>query len=251
MKKTDKMIKIVAHRGTPTLAPENTLISFRKAAQLGAKAIEFDVHLSRDGQLVVHHDYSLGHPDNGSGLIYEKDWKQIQKVDAGAWFSSEFTGEKIPSLEDIFREFGKDLEYEIELKGTTIEFLDKVIRLVEKYGLNKNIEFTSPHLPLLSQLKRMEQGAKIGIFLTVFPKWMDRKLGGKIIVDMMALMQAQVAHLPKEILTSSLINSLHKAGFLVHAADCNTPDEIKTAISLGCDQLSTNHFELAKKIANI
>lgn len=248
MTKRKKQIKIIAHRGASMIAPENTIASFRKALQLGAKAIELDVHFSKDGHLVVHHDYLLGHPDNGKGLIYKKDWKQIKNVDAGTWFSSEFKGEKIPSLEDVFREFGGDFEYEIELKGTTLKFLNEVFDLVRQYGLSKNIEFTSPHLPILMQVKELSRNAKIGIFFSVFPKWMGQELGEKIIVDTMSLMKAEVAHLPREILKSALVNSLHKAGFLVHAADCNSQDEIKTAISLGCDQFSTNDLELAQKI---
>lgn len=250
MNKWKKNVKIVAHRGASSIAPENTMSSFRKAFQLGARAIELDVHFSKDGRLVVHHDYSLGHPDNGTGLIHESNWQQIQSVDAGSWFSPEFKGERIPDLEEVFREFSSDFDYEIELKGTTIEFLNKIISLVMKYGVDKNVEFTSPHLPILLQLKKMRLNAKVGVFFSAFPEWMDQRLGEKIVVDTMILMESQTAHLSKKILTNTLVNALHAAGFEVHAADCNSSVEIKSAISLRCDQLSTNNFELAQKIVN-
>jgi len=67
--------KLIAHRGDTKNYPENTLSAFKAALENGADAIELDLHLTSDGELIIHHDYYLGNPDDGEGKIYEKDLK--------------------------------------------------------------------------------------------------------------------------------------------------------------------------------
>ena len=83
---------IVAHRGDTQSAPENTLPAFANAIKKGADGIELDVHLTEDGQLVVHHYFGLGTTTSGSGLLIEKKLAEIKQADAGSWFSSAFSG---------------------------------------------------------------------------------------------------------------------------------------------------------------
>lgn len=245
-----KRIKIIAHRGVPALTPENTLASFRKAKELGAKAIELDVHVSSDGAIVVHHDYALGYSDGSSSLIRNEKAASIRKIDAGNWFSPEFAGEKIPFLDEVFSEFGDSLEYELELKGSTIEFLKKVLDMVINHRLFDRVEFTSPHLPLLCRLTEHYPQAKCGVFFSAYPEWMDVALGEEVMLDTMLLVRASVAHLPLSVITTRVVEKLHSQKYLVHAVDCNTEVEIQSALSLGCDQFSTNELQLAQRVIN-
>ena len=84
--------QLVAHRGYSKKYPENTLSAFRATKELNADGIELDVHLTNDGNLVVHHDYYFGKPDNGEGQIFQKDLAYIQELTIG-------DNEKIPTLE--------------------------------------------------------------------------------------------------------------------------------------------------------
>ena len=93
---------IIGHRGAAGEAPENTLASFALALEQGAQAIELDVHVTKDGEIVVCHDETLDRTTNGSGLICDQNWKDIQMLDAGAWFSEKFKGERIPLLSEVF-----------------------------------------------------------------------------------------------------------------------------------------------------
>ncbi|MEI6327014.1 MAG: glycerophosphodiester phosphodiesterase family protein [Candidatus Roizmanbacteria bacterium] len=240
--------KIIAHRGASSLAPENTLASFRKAHALGIRAIELDVHLSADGALVVHHDYALGKPDNGTGLISEMTLATIKQADAGGWYAPEFRGERIPTLDEVFQEFGTEIEYEIELKGTSTAFVEKVCALVDAHGLMSHIEFTSPHIALLCHIAHRRPDARCGIFFDAYPSWMSPVTGDRILIDMLTLASAKVAHIPKGILTRILVDRLHANDFIVHAANCDTEDEVRHALSLGIDQFSTNDVLLAMKI---
>lgn len=90
----------IAHRGASARAPENTLAAFREAIRLGADCIELDVHLSADGVPVVIHDDSVDRTTNGRGPVSALTSRHLRRLDAGAWFSSRFRGERIPTLEE-------------------------------------------------------------------------------------------------------------------------------------------------------
>src|SRR5487761_2714173 len=90
---------IIAHRGGGTLAPENTLAGMRKAKELGFAGVEFDVMLAGDATPILMHDESLARTTNGSGAVAETAYRDMQKLDAGSWFSRAHTGEPVPSFE--------------------------------------------------------------------------------------------------------------------------------------------------------
>ena len=97
----------------------------------GAERIELDVHESSDGEIVVHHDYTLGNTNNGDGPIHKSSWDELSNLDAGAWFSMEFAGTRIPLLSEVLSEFGPRIEYEIELKGLIMRFLKRSYPLLK------------------------------------------------------------------------------------------------------------------------
>jgi glycerophosphoryl diester phosphodiesterase len=90
----------IAHRGASARAPENTLAAFTEAIRLGADAIELDVHLSSDGVPVVIHDDTVDRTTNGRGPVAAISVRDLRRLDAGAWFSSRFRGERVPTLEE-------------------------------------------------------------------------------------------------------------------------------------------------------
>lgn len=95
--------EIIAHRGFSAIAPENTLAAFREAIAHRANSIEFDVQLSSDGIPVIIHDPTVERTTNGSGKVRDKTLEQLKKLDAGSWFSPNFTGETIPTLQEALK----------------------------------------------------------------------------------------------------------------------------------------------------
>ena len=81
------MTKIFAHRGSKGTHPENTLTSFKEAVRVGSDGIELDVHLTKDGHLVVIHDETVDRTTNGTGEIRNLTLAKIKAMDAGSWFS--------------------------------------------------------------------------------------------------------------------------------------------------------------------
>jgi glycerophosphoryl diester phosphodiesterase len=240
--------RIIAHRGYSQKYPENTLISLKKAKELRADGIELDVHATSDSKLVIAHDYSLEKMSKKQGYIFEQSFEKIKKLDAGSWFNEAFREERIPTLQQVFDVIGKDMHYEIELKGFTINFINQVVSLAKERNLLNNIEFTSPHVSLLFRLKSLYPQAKIGLFVAPFPSWMDKELGHTLLLNNLKLGMFDVAHCPLSMINSALINLLRHNSILIHTADCNSKEELKSAYQLGVDQLSTNNLETALKL---
>ena len=108
---------VIGHRGVAGLAPENTLASFRRAAALGLTMVEFDVRLSSDGHPIVFHDDLLDRTTNGHGPVEDWPLARLKELDAGAWFSTEFGGEPIATLDEVLllcRELGLRVNLEIK-----------------------------------------------------------------------------------------------------------------------------------------
>ncbi|MFI3256956.1 MAG: glycerophosphodiester phosphodiesterase family protein, partial [Spirochaetales bacterium] len=128
----EKRPLLFAHRGVSSLAPENTLAAFKKAKELGIPGVELDVHLTKDGQLVVIHDESIvrtgriyttgmSEPQPAPNITVEKStWEELQQYDFGVWFSQEFAGEKLPLLSEVLDLLGSDTYVDIEIKIDTL-----------------------------------------------------------------------------------------------------------------------------------
>lgn len=99
----------VAHRGHSIAYPENTVVAYRKAIEMGVEMIECDVNLTSDGHLVMIHDATLDRTTDGRGRVNAATLDEVQRLDAGSKFSAEFAGERIPLTEDtllLFKEAG-------------------------------------------------------------------------------------------------------------------------------------------------
>ena len=131
---------IFAHRGYSSTAPENTLAAFQEAQNRGVPGIELDIHLCSSGELVVTHDDNLKRVTGYDGLVENMEYREIKKLDAGSWKGDNFSGLKIPILEDVFDLLGSSVYYDIEIKTrqtskTGIE--TRLKKLIESYKLEQ------------------------------------------------------------------------------------------------------------------
>jgi glycerophosphoryl diester phosphodiesterase len=110
--------KVIGHRGAPFRAPENTLASFTKAAELGVTWVEFDVRLSLEGRVIVFHDDTLGRLSDGVGKVGATPLQDLLARDVGSHFDPAYNGERIPTLEKALLQFRKlGLAFNLEMKG--------------------------------------------------------------------------------------------------------------------------------------
>ena len=127
---------IYAHRGSSGTHPENTLAAFREAARLPIYGVEFDVHLTKDGELVVIHDETIDRTSNGKGFVKDMTLAELRSFDFGSWFSDEFRGEPIPTLHEVLEVFSETSHHlNIELKSDIFPYegmAEKVVAMVQR-----------------------------------------------------------------------------------------------------------------------
>lgn len=138
---------IYAHRGSSGTHPENTLAAFKHAASLPIHGVEFDVHLTKDGELVVIHDEKINRTSNGKGFVKDLTLAELRTYDFGSWFSIQFKDEKIPLLTEVLDVFSNTTQHiNIELKTDVIAYegiVEKVVQLVESMELQSRVVISS------------------------------------------------------------------------------------------------------------
>jgi glycerophosphoryl diester phosphodiesterase len=109
-------VAVFAHRGASGSHPENTAAAFGEALRLGVEAIEFDVRMSADRQMIVCHDATVDRTSDGSGEIRKMSLAQIKELDAGGWFGGEFAGERFLTLAEALDLLNGDVRLNVHVK---------------------------------------------------------------------------------------------------------------------------------------
>lgn len=127
-------VPVAAHRGNAKYFPENTVAAFRSALSLSPDMLETDLHMTSDGEIVIMHDHLVDRTTNGSGLVREKTYEQIRKLDAGSWKGEQFIGEKVPSFAELLELTANvpNLLFNIELKDYPADSGDFAYRSADK-----------------------------------------------------------------------------------------------------------------------
>ena len=155
-----------AHRGFKGEYPENTMLAFKKAIEAGASGIELDVHLSKDGEIVIIHDETLERTTDGSGLVGEKTLDQLKDLNASKNYP-DCKVQRILTLKEYF-DFAKDYEIitNIELKTSIIDYPgieEKVYKVIKEYGVEEKIIISSFNHNSLIRFKKLDANIKCGV----------------------------------------------------------------------------------------
>ncbi|MDE6273604.1 MAG: hypothetical protein K2L87_00965, partial [Clostridiales bacterium] len=143
---------VAAHRGNSKYFPENTLSSFKSALTLDVDMVETDIHMTKDGELVLMHDHTVDRTTDGTGEVRSLTLAEIKKLDAGSWKGEQFRGERVPTFEEFLELFKtkKEMLFNIELKDYPMEYgefafrsCDKIIAMIEKYGIGERCVLNS------------------------------------------------------------------------------------------------------------
>jgi glycerophosphoryl diester phosphodiesterase len=162
-------VEVVGHRGAAGDAPENTLTSFAMAVEQGADAIELDVHLSKDGRIVVCHDATVNRTTNGKGAIADLTVDELKKFDAGFWAAKQFAGERLPLLEEVFDLVPAAVRINIEIKSDSPALRESLIDMLHRRGLLERVFVSSFNHECLINLKKAEPNVRIGLLYDVEP----------------------------------------------------------------------------------
>jgi glycerophosphoryl diester phosphodiesterase len=158
-------VLVDAHRGASAACPENTLAAFRAALEAGADSVEFDIRLSAQGEAVVIHDESVDRTTDGVGEVCRLSLAELRSLDAGAWKSPGFAGERIPTLDEALDLLGGAPRINVELKTDDPRIADRVVEAIERRRLHHRIMVSSFQLPQLLAVKRRLPGVWTHLFL--------------------------------------------------------------------------------------
>ncbi len=165
-------MRLIAHRGASGHAPENTMAAFRKALEMGAEAVELDVHLSLDGKLVVVHDEDLKRVAGVKIPVGAMTAKELSGMDVGSWFDGRFKSEGVPLLEDVFDLCEGRAEIHVELKkGSKLYpgIEEKTLELIARRKAHKTTLVSSFDHAALKTLRKLDERVRIGYLMGATP----------------------------------------------------------------------------------
>lgn len=239
---------VIARTGDVESAPENTLPAFESAMARGADGVELDVHLTADEQLVVHHFYSLGATDDGEGVVGEHTLAELKAFDSGSWFDGRFAGESKPTLAEVFELCKGRIKLEVHLQDSGVGFLNRVVEEVERFDLVDDVELTTAHYPLLTEIQRLNPEIRTGTFFHEPPHWKPIRLAHRHILDWSDLLELAVVHLDLALIKADFVDELHHRGFMVHGANLDAAEQIQRGLNRGVDQFSTGCLGTALQV---
>ncbi|QKG84808.1 glycerophosphodiester phosphodiesterase [Kroppenstedtia pulmonis] len=233
-----KKIEVYAHRGYSAVAPENTVAAFRQAAEVKADGIELDVQLSRDGEVIVIHDETVKRTTGQKGKVKDLTLEELHRLDAGSWFSADWKGEKIPTLNEVLQLAAESgMKVNIELKNNKYPYPgleEKVLQSVEYFGLMKKTIISSfNHYSLRRVKERVPQVETAILYMaSLFEPWNYTKRIG------VASIHSYWPTTEKE-----MVEQCHKLSLPVRPFTVNRVQEMRRLIRLGVDGVITDKVE--------
>jgi glycerophosphoryl diester phosphodiesterase len=227
-----QQIEVTGHRGAAAIEPENTLRGIRYALSLELGRIEIDVHLSRDGELIVMHDATVDRTTNGTGKIAELTAAEIKLLDAGK-------GEPVPTFQEVISVFQESwaqggtsiLQIELKGPGTAAPIVDAIRR----NGAEERCVVSSFDAGRVAEAK------------TLLPQITADFITSKLEPDPVEIAQrisATAVHLRHDLATRELVQRFHDAGLRIIVWNIDEIERMKWAASLGVDGISSNNPQL-------
>ncbi len=232
---------VIAHRGMSGTYPENTMLAFRKAYEAGADGIELDVHLSRDGEVMIMHDESLKRTAGIDSLLMEHTRAELESISAGKTKDDSYGFTPVPSLEE-YLSWVKDtgLYTNIELKTAPLYYPgieEKTIALVRRFSLEDRIIFSSFNWLSVIRARQIAPEIVSG-FLIESPR--IHNIGNLIRSTGM-----ECYHPAFSLLSDGAVRELRENGVRINVWTVNSEDEIRKCMEWGVDGLITNYPERA------
>ncbi len=226
-------IIIVAHRGFSGIYPENTLLAFQKAVELGVDFIELDIHQTLDKEIVVCHDEKIDRTTDGKGYIKEMNYEEIKKYDAGKWKG--YSGEKIPLLKDVFEKFKNKVKILIEIKECAVY---ELVKLIKEYKIEKSVIVGSFNLEYIKEVRNL------------FPIISTALISYKVPTNIDQLIKYGIRKLDIEFhnLNKEIVKELVSYGFVINTWTPNTEEELKKVIDYGVQFITTDRPDILKKL---
>jgi len=233
------MQKIFAHRGASGYAPENTLEAFELAARMGADGVELDVHMTRDGELVVAHDEELGRVSNGHGLIRNMTTAELKRLRFNRTHP-EYANATIPTLREVYellKPTGLEINTELKTSRIRYEHIEKkCVQLAAEMGMTERVLYSSFNSASLMLIKHMDSSARVGLLRTPIGKLNNRKVVDPWDLAHLVGIDAIHPHF-SELLLYREADKVPARGMQVNVWTTNGEDDIRKSLEAGADML--------------
>ena len=235
--------KIIAHRGSNKFAPQNTLPAFAKAIEENADGFETDVHLTKDEQLIICHNYTIDATSDGRGDITSYTLGEIKKFDFGSYFSADFKNTPAPTVDEFLTLVGESSAeiINIELKSPKKKetgIVKKTLASVKAHGLLDRCLISSFDPGLLKEVKELDPRCKTGLlYPTVEFASMMRVVDPFVTAK---IIKADAIHPVDAAVTPSLIKRAHALGMKVNVWTVDSEKKAKLLADMGADGIITN-----------
>lgn len=241
---------LVAHRGGSLLAPENTLAAFRSGIEQQADYVECDVHLSKDGEVVVMHDPDVSRTTDGAGQIGDLTLAELKKLNAAAKFKgTTFPPQDIPTLQQVLEtakgKAGVQIEIKTKANGQRYAGIEqKVVDLLRKNDMVDKVVIISFDFPTLTDIKKLEPRLKTGALASA--KYFSATTQPAAAAQEVKNLGADYFGVEKSYLTAELMAALRQQGVGGGAWTVNDPTEMKKLIALQPDFLTSDRPDLLR-----
>ncbi|MFE5688488.1 glycerophosphodiester phosphodiesterase [Streptomyces sp. NPDC056512] len=216
----------IGHRGVMGVEPENTLRSFVAAQHAGLDLIELDLHLSKDGALVVMHDADVDRTTDGRGPIADKTLAELRALDAGR-------GERVPVFEEVLDAVSKPLQAEIKDVAAARALADVMLRR----DLVSRVEVISFHDAAIAEIARLVPGVRTALVASRY---------GTDVVERATTVGATSLVLNIRRLTQEIVERARKADLRIIGWVVNTQDDLRLVRALGLDGATTDYPEIKR-----
>lgn len=223
---------VTAHRGDSGNAPENTMSAIKLAVENQADIIEIDVRQTSDGEFIIMHDESLYRTTGVDKKVGEVPFDYIRQLDVGKYFSDDYIGEIIPTLEEVLI-YGieADIFYNIELKpaSTDKNYVDGIVSLIEAYDYIDNCVVASSDYDVIKSVKLRNEDIKtVYIMSMAFGEFGDMEY-----VDIFSIRH--------NFISNDIVRDIHKNGKEIYAWTVNNENDIKELLLLDVDSVITDY----------
>ena len=233
-----------AHRGFSGKYPENTMLAFQKAFEVGVDGIEIDIQLTKDEELIVIHDTTVNRTTDGKGYVKDKTLKELEQLNAAHKFPEIHDKEKIPTLREYFdwvKE--KPLATNIELKTNVFEYPgieEKVVELIQEYRLQHTIIFSSFNHYTIQKLKALDPTIKCGLlssdWLVDFGEY-AKKVGVECV---------HPAHYTLQ--NPAVLKDLQESHLEINTWTVNKEEQMRNLVQSGVTSIITNYPDKLNKV---
>lgn len=233
---------VLAHRGASGHAPENTLEAFRVAMEMGAEGFELDVHVSKDGELVVIHDETVDRTTDGTGYVKDLTLRELKTLDASNGMAA-YRGAKIPTLGEVY-DLIRDTKHIVNVEIKTDEFFysqieEKCLALEKEKGMEGRIVYSSFNHYTLRKMRALAPDCQLGM------------LYGDVLIDPFDYCKSTGANLlhplKANIYVPGFAEKAAQAGLGVNLWTVNDPETMAECLKYGVG-IITNYPDVAVAI---